>query len=61
MFNGQVERESLDGEPWLFEIQPHLQFLIDEQQEKRDIWKLSKENSSKSTLTKRHFKNSKSF
>lgn len=64
MFNGQVERELLEGEPWLFgqqsELQPHLQFLIDEQQERRDIWELPKESSLKSGTTKRYFKNYKS-
>ena len=64
MFNGQVERELLEGEPWLFgqqpELQPHLQFLIDEQQERRDIWELPKESSLKLGTTKRYFKNYKS-
>jgi hypothetical protein len=65
MFNGQVERELLEGEYFLFgqlpQLQPHLQFFIDEQQEKRDTWELPKENSPKWGLTKRYINNSQSF
>ncbi|BBD65799.1 hypothetical protein NIES4072_05220 [Nostoc commune NIES-4072] len=59
IFNGQVERELLDGVPWLLGQQPqlpdHLQLLLNEQQQTRDIWELPKENSPSSEPTKMHF------
>lgn len=64
MFNGQIERELLDGVPWLFGQQPqlptHLQLSADEQQQRRDIWELPKENSPEPGPTKIHFHDSKS-
>ncbi|MBD2342827.1 hypothetical protein [Anabaena subtropica] len=49
MFNGQVETELLDGVPWLFgkqpQLPPHIQLLVDEQQQRRDIWELPEKNS----------------
>ncbi|MBD0304177.1 MAG: hypothetical protein ICV85_19045 [Tolypothrix sp. T3-bin4] len=59
MFNGQVERELLNGVSWLFEQQPqlptHLQLLVDEQQQRRDIWELPKEDSPEPEPKKMHF------
>ncbi|MBD2534240.1 hypothetical protein H6G97_33840 [Nostoc flagelliforme FACHB-838] len=64
MFNGQVERELLDGVPWLFGQPPqpptHLQLLGDEQQPRRDIWELPKDNSPEPRPTKMHFHKFKS-
>jgi hypothetical protein len=64
MFNEAIERELLDGVPWLSGQQPqlhtHLQLLVNEQQQRRDIWELAKENSPEPGLTKMHFHNSKS-
>lgn len=64
MFNGQVERELLNGVPWLSGQQPqpptHLQLLVDEQQQRRDIWELPKENSPEPGPRKIHFHKFKS-
>lgn len=64
MFNGQVERELLNGMLWLFEQEPqlptHLQLLVDEQQQRRDIWELPKEDSLEPKPTKMHFHKFKS-
>ena len=55
MFDGQIERELLDGEPWLIN-QPcklpfHIQLLVDQQQGKKDIWE-SPENHTSSVKSK---------
>jgi hypothetical protein len=64
MFNEPVERELLDGVPWLSGQKPqlhtHLQLLVNEQQQRRDIWELPKKNSPEPGPTKMHFHNSKS-
>lgn len=64
MFDGQVEKELLNGEPWFFGQKPqlplHLQLLVDEQQNRQDIWELPKENSPETRPIKRYFHDSKS-
>ena len=44
MFNGLVERELLDGVPWLVgqqsQLPLHLQLLVDQEQGRQNIWEL---------------------
>ncbi|MCG6136544.1 MAG: hypothetical protein MET45_18205 [Nostoc sp. LLA-1] len=48
MFDGQIERELLDGEPWLTEPPSHIESLLDDSQEKQeqDVWESSAEDTS---------------
>ncbi|MGI2908724.1 hypothetical protein [Tolypothrix sp. VBCCA 56010] len=44
MFNRLVERELLDGEPWLVgqqsQLPLHLQLLVEQEQGRQNIWEL---------------------
>lgn len=56
MFHGQVERELSDGEPWFAEykckLPTHLQLLVEQEQERRDIWELPQLSDDKVTNKK---------
>lgn len=64
MFNGKIEKELLEGEPCFFgqqtQLPLHLQLLVDEQQNRQDIWEVPKENSPETGPTKIDFHDSKS-
>jgi hypothetical protein len=48
MFDGKIERELLDGEPWLVrqpcKLPYYLQLLVDQEIERKDIWELEEHN-----------------
>ncbi|MDM9384059.1 hypothetical protein QUB80_25615 [Chlorogloeopsis sp. ULAP01] len=44
MFHGKIEKELLDGEPWLpvqqSKLPLHLQLLVEKKQGRKDVWEL---------------------
>ena len=59
MFHRLVERELLDGEPWLVgqqsQLPLHLQLLVDREQGRQNIWELP-EKESRQNAQKKKFK-----